>query len=375
MAEVSALTAKIDYLFDTNPFSFDAQDRTAFLESFKACAEIHYNSNPYIQAMWNKKSIKPNMLTTEKILEDVPYVMVNLFKETEQITGPKSEIVLNLTSSGTGGQKSQIFLNQGSLDRVKKSAFMIHQYLGMTSDEEVNYLCFTYDPAVATKLGTAFTDELLTSFTRKRSVFYAIRWSEVKGDFELDVDGVVKCLESYSKDSCPARILGFPAHLYKILKDRNVHFKMPTNSWAQTGGGWKGFVNEEVPKEKFREFVSKRLGVEQSHIRDMFGMVEHGIPYCDCAIGNLHIPNYARVFIRSPRDLSILKKGDVGLIQFLCSYITSYPSFSLLTTDYGRISNCSCGLGGDVLEIIGRAGVAKHKGCALSASKLLEDAS
>ncbi|MCX6125656.1 MAG: acyl-protein synthetase, partial [Proteobacteria bacterium] len=146
-------------------------------------------------------------------------------------------------------------------------------------------------------------------------------------------------------------------------------------SWIQTGGGWKGFANEEVSKEVFRSFISQHLGLPEENIRDMFGMVEHGIPYCDCKKGKFHIPNYARVFIRSPRDLSLMSGGETGLIHFLCSYVTSYPSISLLTTDYGRIGSCDCGLGGETLEIVGRAGISKHKGCALTASKLLDASS
>jgi hypothetical protein len=244
----------------------------------------------------------------------------------------------------------------------------------MTSDDEVNYLCFTYDPAVATNLGTAFTDELLTSFTKKREVYYAIQWDAEKADFRLNVEGVLDALSRFSKAGVPARILGFPAHLYKIVKDHDVRLTMPRGSWIQTGGGWKGFVNEEVPKSRFRAFMAERLGIPESNIRDMFGMVEHGIPYCDCSHGRLHIPNYARVFIRSPRDLSRVADGQPGLIHFLCSYVSSYPSISLLTTDYGSLGSCDCGLGGKTLEIIGRAGVHKHKGCALTASKLLDEA-
>lgn len=362
----------IDALFGADPFDFSPASKQRFRESFAACAAIHFEGNPLFRGLWDKAGLEPRTVSSEDDLLRVPFIMVNLFKEHELLTGARDEIVLNLTSSGTSGQKSQIFLNQDSLDRVKKLAWQIHASLGMTSEDEVNYLCFTYDPKVATNLGTAFTDELLTSFTRKKEVYYAIQWDEKKGDFALNVPGVLDALRRFSQQKNPVRILGFPAHLYKIVKDHDVRLSMPAKSWIQTGGGWKGFVNEEVPKQQFRKFMADRLGIPESNIRDMFGMVEHGIPYCDCARGNLHVPNYARVFIRSPRDLRVLPPGEAGLIHFMCSYVTSYPSISLLTTDYGRLGSCDCGVGGATLEIIGRAGVQKHKGCALTASKLLE---
>jgi phenylacetate-coenzyme A ligase PaaK-like adenylate-forming protein len=370
-ARESAMNAT-DQLFDTDPFDFSDASRELFMQSFRDCAQIHYQHNALLRGLWQEAGLQPQDLRSELDLQRMPMLMVNLFKEHELMTGPPEDIVLNLTSSGTGGQKSQIFLDQASLARVKKLAWEVHAYLGMVSEEAVNYLCFTYDPRVATNLGTAFTDELLTGFTGKKEVYYAIQWNEAKQDFFLNVEGVIATLQRFAADGAPTRILGFPAHLYKIIKDHDLHVTLPANSWVQTGGGWKGFVNEEVPKEKFRSFIAERLGIPEANVRDLFGMVEHGIPYVDCERGRLHVPNYARVFIRSPRDLSLLPEGETGLMQFVCSYISSYPSISLLTSDYGKLGRCDCGRAGHTLEITGRAGVQKHKGCALTASKLLE---
>lgn len=362
-----------DKLLSTDPFSFSKENQELFLKSFRECARLHYDKNEFIRKLWQAEKLLPEAIVSEEMLEKVPPVMVNLFKEHELITGNKEDVVINLTSSGTSGQKSQIFLDELSLERLKKLAWEIHASLGMCAEEEqANYVCFTYDPRVATHLGTAFTDEFLTGLTQKKEVYYAIQWDAEKNDFFFNVPGTIEVLEKFSKDHVPVRLLGFPAHLYKLIKENNLHFTMPPNSWVQTGGGWKGFVNEEVPKDAFRSFIAERLGIPTTHQRDMFGMVEHGIPYCDCEHGQLHVPNYAHVLIRAPSDLQVLPHGEVGLIQFFSTYLTSYPSFSLLTTDYGRLGTCDCGRAGYTLEIVGRAGLNKHKGCAFSASKLLE---
>ena len=68
----------------------------------------------------------------------------------------------------------------------------------MASPENYNYLCFTYDPAIANDLGTAFTDELLTNFTGKNEVYYAIQWDPQKNDFVLNEDGVVETLKRFA---------------------------------------------------------------------------------------------------------------------------------------------------------------------------------
>lgn len=362
----------LDALFATDPFDRAPESRQLFVRSFKECARHHYAGNPVFRAFWQDAAITPDDIGSEQDLLRVPPLMVHLFKERRLTSVPDEQIALALTSSGTGGQKSQMLLDAPSLARVKRLAFNIHKALGMTSAERYNYLCFTYDPSVAVDLGTAFTDELLTSFTGKSEVYYAIQWDARKGDFVLNVEGTIAALKRFANSTQPVRILGFPAHLHRILRDHDLRLSLGPGSWVQTGGGWKGLAEQELPKAQFRSFVSERLGIPPSNIRDMFGMVEHGIPYVDCPRGRLHVSNYSRVFIRSPKDLSVMPEGQAGLIHFLASYNTSYPSISLLSTDWGRLDRCDCEIGGNTLEILGRAGVTKHKGCAVTANQLLE---
>lgn len=358
-------------LLESTPFDFSPKSKALFLKSFQENALFHYEHHEFTRKLWERMNFHPKDLHSEEDLKKVPGTMVHLFKEHEFCSVPKEEIVLTLTSSGTGGQKSQQFLSEESLSNVKKLALNIHKALGMSSEKSYNYLCFTYDPKVANDLGTAFTDELLTSFTGKGEVYYAIEWSDEKKDFILNEEGILSALKRFSESSLSTRILGFPALLFEILEKYNVNLDLGEDSWLQTGGGWKGKADKEIPKAEFRKMIKERLGIPEENQRDLFGMVEHGIPYVDCSKGNLHIPNYARVFVRSPRTLEILPKGERGLLHFLCTYNFSYPAPSLLTTDYGRLGNCDCGLGGDTLILEGRAGVSKHKGCALKALELV----
>lgn len=360
-------------LLDSSPFDFSPLARELFLNSFRENALFHYRNHQFTQRFWDKQGFHPDQLLAEEDLSKVPGTMVHLFKEHEFYSVPKKDIVLTLTSSGTGGQKSQQFLSAASLENVKKLALNIHVALGMASSCDYNYVCFTYDPKVASDLGTAFTDELLTNFTGKKEVYYAIQWNEARGDFELNEQGTIETLRRFAASGVPTRILGFPALLYEMIEKHGLQLDLGKDSWLQTGGGWKGKADKEIPKEAFRKMIEERLGIPQKNQRDLFGMVEHGIPYVDCERGNLHIPNFARVFTRSPFDLELLQKGERGLLHFLCSYNFSYPAPSLLTTDYGRVGTCTCSIGGDVLLLEGRAGVSKHKGCALKALELLRN--
>lgn len=359
-----------DRLIASDPFEFTPHTSELFLENFREAAQRHFEGSRALRAFWESAGISPKSIRTEADLIRVPPLLVTLFKEHEWASIPETEVALRLTSSGTTGQKSQIILNAGSLDRVKRLAFRIHEQLGMTSDEECNYLCFTYDPHVAKDLGTAFTDELLTQFTGRKEIYYAFQWSSARGDFVLNEDEVLATLKRFEKSGSPVRILGFPAFLHRLLQRPDATFRLGAKSWVQTGGGWKGLAKEEIPKAQFREVVARKLGIPVENVRDLFGMVEHGIPYVDCSKGRLHVPNFARIFVRKPnRVLTVLPEGEVGLLQFLCAYNDSYPTLSLLTTDWGRLGRCDCGIPGQTLEIVGRAGTTQHKGCAIHAAE------
>ncbi len=361
----------IDLLLKSDPFEFSEKTSSLFINSFQETALAHYNGNAFFKHLWDRAGIHPNDIKTEGDIINSPYIMVNMFKEHEMMSVPPSQIALTLGSSGTSGQRSLQHLDKGSLDRVKDLAFTIHQELGMTSEKKYNYLCFTYDPKVADDLGTAFTDELLTSFTGINEVYYAIQFNETKNDFELNEEGVVKKLSEFASNGHSTRILGFPAFLYKIVKKYNIELSLGPDSWIQTGGGWKNHSDEILTKTEFRYIMSKSLGLPAENIRDLFGMVEHGIPYVDCQKGYMRIPNYARIIIRDPITLAPVTDGEYGLIQFICTYNTSYPSMNLLSTDYGRV--VSIDDGAKILEIKGRAGVQKHKGCALKANEMLQE--
>ncbi|PLX16758.1 MAG: hypothetical protein C0601_09785 [Candidatus Muiribacterium halophilum] len=213
---------------------------------------------------------------------------------------------------------------------------------------------------------------MLTSLAGPAEVFYTMKYNAEKDDFELDVEGTIEKLIEFSKDKdTPLRILGFPAHLYFTLqeyyKKGNPQLKFDERSFVITGGGWKNHTGKEIPKNEFKKLLSDMLGLPLENIRDHFGMVEHGIPYVDCEHGNLHAPVYSKVFSVDPKNLNINKKGEEGILALYSPYINSYPSLAVLSTDKAVIrDDCPCGRG-DYIDLIGRAGKKKHKGCAIVA--------
>ncbi|GAB4275910.1 MAG: acyl-protein synthetase [Candidatus Rifleibacteriota bacterium] len=367
---------KTGQLFDClDAFDYSIKNQQLFNEAMLEALRWHLKKCPDFKAFMRESGLPE----TQKDLtpEEIPPLLVTIFKEYRLISIPEHQVKIELTSSGTGGRKSAIVLDNRSYKRIQRIVFNIFNSLGLVDQKQkVNYLCFTYDPKIAGSVGTAFSDKMLTGLTLRRSVFYAIRWKDELQDFDFDLDATVKKLVDFSRRPEPVRILGFPAYLWQVcncLEEKGMMLDLGKKSFVITGGGWKMHKDQEVTKETFKKRVENVLGIPGRNIRDLFGMVEHGIPYVDCECGRLHVPVYARARAVDPETLEDLGIGKPGLLHLMTPYLSSYPSISLLTTDLAVIEDkCPCGRSGATFRVLGRAGLAKHKGCAITALELLK---
>lgn len=364
------------FIADFSPFSPDPRATAAFLSAFTA-VEKHQREHCAAYDAYAKRRFGDfQPVETWEALGKSPHLSVNVFKQAELLSIPKSDVALNLTSSGTQGQKSQIFLDAPSLKRALTMVDRVFDAMGLKNPEiEVNYLIFAHEPREDHRRGTTFTGGNLTNLTKKREVVFALRYDAAKDDWHFDIDGVIAALTRFSSSEIPTRILGFPSFLYFALKEHEQRgskpFALPANSYVISGGGWKVHRDKEVPKSELVNYFSHWLGMPNSFVRDSFGMVEHGLPYIECSQHHMHVPVYAEALIRDPGSLTLLPDGQVGLLQFCSAFNTAMPNHAILAMDYGtKNSGCSCGNTRPYIEIIGRAGVAKHKGCAVSALDL-----
>lgn len=369
-------SAAADRLFAAPPFPRGR--RPHFLAALRETAQAQAARFPVLRALYAREGFRPTSLTSERDVNRLPFFHVSVFKENDFRPASPFKPALTLTSSGTGGQKSRIVLDAGSLRRVKEGAERVYGALGMVDKTLVtNYLCFTYDPRQAKDLGTAFTDELLTSFTARGRVHYAISRPRPGADFRFDLEGTLAALREMAATGMPLRVLGFPAHVLFTLRawrERSwPSLKLGKASWVMTGGGWKGHQGDAIPKADFKAAVSSWLGLPATNIRDLYGLVEHGVPYVECRLGRMHVPDYARVIVRDPRTLKALPYGRKGLLHLVTPYLTSFPSYSVLASDWGSLApRCLCGTPGEVLSLHGRAGKSPAKGCAVTAAELLK---
>jgi len=315
----------------------------------------------------------------DKIAETLPFLHANFFKTHEVLSVPKSEIVLTLTSSGTTGQKSQMFFDDWSIKSSRRMVDFIFDYFEfITPNNEVNYFLFAYEPLENFNVGTTNTNVYLTSYAPAKNIFFALRNTGV-GKHEFDIFGSIEKIKEYSEEGLPVRFTGFPAFMYFTLKrmeDFGISsLNLNPESLVIFGGGWKGYADQAIPKVELYNMINRQLGIPLERIRQTFGSVEHSIPYLECENHNLHVPIWSKVFVRDVKTLEILDYHQQGYLNFVTPYITSVPAISVLMGDIGELypsDECSCGISTPFFNITGRAGISHNKSCAISAAELLK---
>lgn len=346
-----------------------------FLESVREMFRFHSEHSVIFNGIQRQYGFSVNDINSEDDILHIPAIFVTAFKERKLLSLPESEIVKTFTSSGTTGSKSQINWDKASMERQGFMRTSIVESYGLADyDQLVNNLVFSYAPEVSGTRGAAHAHNAYAQFAKENETFFAIH-ADKYGNPDFSVDEGIAKLEKFAASGLPLRITGFPAFGYMTLTEldkRGVHFTFPKESVLFSGGGWKNYTGKTISQEEYAALVNRVLGLTPDRIRDVYGMVEHGVPYMTCEHGHFHIPVYSRVCAVDPRTMEVLPDGEVGLLKLITPYLRSTPALSLLSTDLGCVmSGCPCGREGKYIVLKGRGGVKKYAGCGISAAQLL----
>lgn len=363
----------------SEPYLYFNDSHSLFIKAMIEITNWHKEHSSFYQKLSESLNYEENQINDIEDLAKIPYLWAHFFKSHELLSIKKSDVYLHLTSSGTSGQKSQIFFDEWTITTAQKMVDLIFETYGWVSaKQKCNYLLFSYETESSSKLGTAYTDNFLCKYAPVNNVFHALKLNG-EGGHEFDSFGTITTLLNYAKENLPVRIFGFPAFFFNAIKKMKKLQMSPIvlhpDSLVFLGGGWKGFANLEIPKKEFYSLVEEMLGIKNERIRDGFGSVEHCVPYIECQHHQFHIPVWSRVLIRDVKNLSVLDYGEVGFLNFISPYITSMPAHSIIMGDLAtlhRASECACGTMTPFFKIIGRAGTSKNKSCALAASEMLK---
>jgi len=359
----------------SDPLDWSREKSALMAAACREMAVFHSRNCPEIKALYSRRGFDPRSILGEKDLERIPPVGVTAMKHFLLTSLDRSALFLKLTSSGTGGIKTQIWFDKDSLDRVQAMLENLWIQEGMVSDLPANYMMFVYDPKEAKDLGIAFTDKNQQKFAPVNEVYYTIRKTP-EGGWKFDKRQAVEKLRAYEKEGKPVRFFGIPAFMYEFLRELSaggLSFSLPEGSLVRTGGGWKAAEDKKVSRDFFRKEASRLLGVPEVGVRDGYGFAEHSAPYLECSSHQFHVPAYNRVYARDPVSMRALPPGEPGLLEFVTPYNAMMPNLALLSTDLGYINpgRCSCGHNSPAFTLLGRAGLSKHKGCALTAEELV----
>ncbi len=362
----------------SDPYAHGPEVDALFALAMNEITRWHGERSPFYGKLLASRGFKAEDVRAVEDCARVPFVLANFFKTHEVLSIPREEVAGHFTSSGTTGQKSQMFFDRWSLGAGQRMLDRVFEHYGWVEPATpTNYLLYSYETESDSKLGTAYTDNYLCRYAPAHAVFHALR-RDGAGGHEFDAFGAIERLERWEKDGLRVRIFGYPAFLqFTLQRLRDLGrppLKLSEKSLVFLGGGWKGHADRAIPKAELYAQVSRQLGIPDHRLRDGFGSVEHPIPYVECASHRFHVPVWSRVFIRDPRTFSVLGFGRPGLLHFVSPYITSAPAHSVLMGDLATLfpgGDCACGVQTPFFIVSGRAGVSKNKSCAVAAAELL----
>lgn len=372
----------VQKLMDTSdPYACGKEIDALFVAAMREAVRWHQERSPFFRRLMKFTGFHADEVQSIDDCARIPSVHANYFKTHEVLSVPREQISAHFTSSGTTGQKSQIFLDDWSAGAGERTVGWTLDSIGFRDTKLSNYLLYTYeiDPAERTgQLGTASTDYFLTGFAPVQELFVALR-SIGEGRHEFDVFGAVNALRRFADEGLPVRILGFPAFMYFTLERMRAMkippMKLSPESWTFFGGGWKGNAERSIPKHELYAMIEEQLGIPNARCRDSYGSVEHSVPYIECKNHHYHVPIWSRLFARDVKTLERLPHGTPGFAHFVSAHRTTMPVLSIVMGDLVSThegASCGCGIERPYFEILGRAGTSKNRSCAIAAADLLK---
>lgn len=350
-----------------------------FVDAMRDVTAWHIERSPWYKAFAAQHGVVTEQIRSVGDVYALPPVHANFFKFHEVRSIRTEEVAAHMTSSGTTGQKSQMFFDAFSIEGARAMVDRAMRARGVCSDTAAHYLVNAYEPFEGLKVGTSNTNQYLMRYAPVAEQFWTLR--HVGGQkHEFDAFGAVERLAVWAAGDVPVRVIGFPAFLHFILERMRAmgrpDLALPDGSLVIFGGGWKGHADKAIPKDVLYADIQRQLGIPSERIVETYGSVEHSIPYVDCRAHHLHQPTWSRVLVRDRKTLAPVPDGTPGFLSFISPYITSVPAHSVVMGDLAvrhAADDCTCGDHPTAwFEVLGRAGTSANKSCAAAAAELLK---
>jgi hypothetical protein len=286
----------------------------------------------------------------------LPWLPVRLFKNLELKSIPDDEVFKVLTSSGTTGEVSRIYLDKAAAAaQTRQLAATVQTVLGPK-----RLPMLLVDTKAMLKDRRSFSARgagVLGMSTFGRDHVWALDL-----DGHVDLDAIRGFLGKHG--DAPFLVFGFTymvwLHLYEVARDNGLDL---SNGILIHSGGWKKLVDQAVSPDEFR---ARLAGVGLTRTHNFYGMVEQiGTIFLEGPSGgSLYCPDFADVVVRDPRTWAELPPGQPGLLEVVSTLPTSYPGHVLLTEDLGVVHGIDDGdWPGKRFSVLGRLPRAEARGC------------
>lgn len=345
-----------------------------FVKAVKDNVTHHRQNCSFYKNLLNREGLDENTLRTAEDLSQIPLVPAAFFKFHEVLSIPEQEVSIHATSSGTQGQKSQMFFDEDSIVLGTRMAINCFRYHHLISPLPTNYIMLGYEPCDENEMGAVKTAMGVTRFAPALTRKFVLKKS-AEG-YIPDWFGILDALKKFQWLGLPVRFVGFPAFLYRLLlalKNEGITLRLNKRSRILLGGGWKQFSDETIDKLELYAMAEEILGIPSERCRDFYSAVEHSVAYAECKHHHLHVPIWSRVIIRDVKTLKPLGFNQPGFLSFVTPLVTSAPLTSVMMGDLAVLHDgrqCGCGIDTPYFEVLGRAGVSRMRNCAISADEL-----
>ncbi len=293
-------------------------------------------------------------------LEDLPYIPARLFKHLDLLSIPEAKIFKVMTSSGTSGNVSKIYLDK--LTAQNQTKVLSHTMKSLMNKARLPMIIVDSDEIVNNRQRFNARAAGIFGFSMfGRDHFYCL-----DKDMNLKYDELQKFINRYSETGI--FIFGFTFIIWQSLLNQlrklNIVLDFGPNSILLHGGGWKKLEDLKISNRLFKENIRAYTGIEK--IKNYYGMIEQtGSIYLECEEGFFHTTKFSEVIVRDPL-MNFEPTTEDGVIQVISTLPHSYPGHSILTEDVGRIlgeNSCKCGHGGKYFVVYGRMPGAEMRGC------------
>ena len=348
---------KINKYLELSAFSLNKKQKNkVFFDLINSLTKYHYNNSIEYKKILDVVSGKLNF----KSLNEVPFLPTLLFKNNSIKSVENNKIIKTLTSSGTSGNSSKIFLDKiNANNQTKVLNKIISSALGK---ERLPMLIIDENPNLEDRSKFNARRAAIQGF----SIFGKNHTYLINTNGEIDYSLLNNFLQNYAGKKF--FIFGFTSYVFDNLCEKIDNKKLKydfKNAILIHGGGWKKMENKKISNSPFKISLFEKLKIK--NIINYYGLVEQtGSIFIECQKCKSFISSiFSEVLIRD-KNFNIQKPGNRGLVQLFSILPTSYPGHSIITEDIGEIlpkNKIKCNLDTTHFLIHGRSKQSEIRGC------------